>query len=86
MKIYNKSRRCVVNTFYKSIYIALFLCCSFIVKAQNQLITLSKQMTLKEAFVEIEKQTNLSVDYNDQLINANERIKKAYNNTQLNEV
>lgn len=86
MKIYNKSRRCVVNTFYKSIYIALFLCCSFIVKAQNQLITLSKQMTLKEAFVEIEKQTNLSVDYNDQLINANERIKKAYNNTQLDEV
>ena len=33
-------------------------------------------MTLKEAFVEIEKQTNLSVDYNDQLINANERIKR----------
>ena len=67
MKIYNKSRRCVVNTFSKSICLALFLYCSFILKAQNQSITLSKQMTLKEAFVEIEKQTNLSVDYNDQI-------------------
>ena len=49
MKIYNKSRRCVVNTFYKSIYIALFLCCSFIVKAQNQLITLETN-DLKRGF------------------------------------
>lgn len=86
MKIYNKSRKCMVNTYAKSVYLLFFLCCSFLVKAQNQSITLPNQITLKEAFVEIEKQTDLSVDYNDQLINTNKRIKKGYNNTQLSEV
>lgn len=86
MKIYNKSRKCMVNTFAKPICFAFFMCCSFNLKAQNQSITLTGQMTLKEAFVEIEKQTDLSVDYNDQLVNTNKRINKPYTNTKLSDV
>lgn len=86
MKINNKSRKCMVNTLTKPICFAFFMCCSFCLKAQNQQIVLSNQMTLKEAFIEIEKQTDLSVDYNDQLINTNKRIKNTYTNIRLSDV
>lgn len=50
MKIYNKSRRCVVNTFYKSIYIALFLCCSFIDKSSKSINYTLETNDLKRGF------------------------------------
>lgn len=80
MKLYNKSRRFTVNSFLRHIFLICFLFCSFQIKAQNQSINLANRITLREAFVEIEKQTDLSVDYNDQLINTGTRIKKGYKN------
>lgn len=85
MKLYNKSRRFTVNSFLRHIFLICFLFCSFQIKAQNQSINLANRITLREAFVEIEKQTDLSVDYNDQLINTGTRIKKGYKNAQLSE-
>lgn len=53
------------------------LLCSTITYGQQQKVTLSGKngMTLKEAFKQIEKQTNLFVDYNRQDINDAEKIK-----------
>lgn len=86
MKLYNKSRKFTVNSLFKHIFLIFFLFCSFLVKAQSQSISLSGQITLRKAFVEIEKQTNLSVDYNDQLVNTEIRIKKGYKDMPLSEV
>ncbi|MDR1369136.1 MAG: TonB-dependent receptor [Dysgonamonadaceae bacterium] len=86
MKLYNKSQKYAVNCCPQYAFLLFFLFCSFLVNAQNQSITLTDHISLREAFVEIEKQTNLSVDYNDQLINANTRIKEVYRNMKLDEV
>lgn len=86
MKIYNISRKHTTNNLVKYVFLVFFLVSTTLVNAQNQPVTLDGNMSLREAFVEIEKQTNLSVDYNDQLINTATRIKKAYKNTQLSEV
>lgn len=86
MKLYTKSQVYTVNSFTKYIFSLLFLIGSFSVHAQNRTVTLANNITIREAFVQIEKQTDLSVDYNDQLINADARIQKAYTNTRLTDV
>jgi TonB-linked SusC/RagA family outer membrane protein len=64
----------------------LFLSCSIFANAQNRTVSLSARMTLKEAFIEIEKQTGLSVDYNDRTVNTEARSKRAYSNAKLSDV
>lgn len=86
MKIYNISRKRKVNYLIKYVLFVLFLFSSVFIKAHSQTVTLANRISLREAFIEIEKQTNLSVDYNDQLINTDARINKAYNSAQLSEV
>lgn len=86
MKLYNKSQKCIKNTFLLFIFFLFLFFGSFQVNAQNQTITLAKNITLRDAFIQIEDQTNLSVDYNDQLINADARIQKAYTNAKLSDL
>jgi len=86
MKLYKKSQECVGNSFSKHIFLFIFLICSLYVNAQNQSVSLDNNITLREAFLQIERQTNLSVDYNDQLIKTDRRINKAYKSTKLTEV
>ncbi len=86
MKFSNISRKYIENHFSKYIFFFFFLFCSFLVKAQNQPVTLTRGISLREAFIEIEKQTDLSVDYNDRLINGDTRIQKTFNKSRLSEV
>lgn len=84
MKLCDKPRRHGLNN--KHVFLLFFLFFSFLIKAQDQTVTLLNKISLREAFVEIEKQTNLSVDYNDQQVNADARIDKAYKNMRLADV
>ncbi|MDR0700778.1 MAG: TonB-dependent receptor [Tannerella sp.] len=60
----------------KKLLLFLFMLpASLTVQAQNQKITFSqKQITLRAAFEEIEKQTDLTVTYNEAVINVNRNI------------
>lgn len=54
--------------------------------ASSQSITLpSHNITIKDAFTEIEKQTGMSVDYDESVINLNKRVNASINNKSLNE-
>lgn len=86
MKFYDNSRIYTIIRYYKHLFFIFFLLCSMTANAQNQSVTLSGKLTLREAFVEIEKQTDFSVDYNNQLINADVPIKKGYKNARLSDV
>jgi TonB-linked SusC/RagA family outer membrane protein len=62
--------------FRQLILFLLMLPVSLGIQAQNQKITLpQKQMTLFAAFEEIEKQTDLTIAYNESVINVNRNIK-----------
>jgi TonB-linked SusC/RagA family outer membrane protein len=86
MKLNFINQKHVVNYLVKSFSILLFLSFAIVLKAQNQTVSLSSGIMLKEAFIEIEKQTRLSVDYNNQTVNANATLKKAFTNARLSEV
>ena len=54
--------------------------------ASSQSITLpSHNITIKDAFSEIEKQTGMSVDYDESVINLNKQVNASVNNKSLNE-
>lgn len=65
----------------KTIYTLLFIIfslafSSLTLKAQDQMVTLSgNDITLKNAFEQIESQTNLSIDYDAKIIDVNQKIK-----------
>lgn len=59
----------------KIILLTLFICTSITVNAQNQKINLPKEsLTILEVFQEIEKQTDLSVDYNHSRLNSSRKV------------
>ena len=66
--------------------IVSLLSASAVTEAQQQLVSLSAQITLREAFVEIEKQTNLSVDYNSNALDADVRLRRGFAKVRLSEV
>jgi TonB-linked SusC/RagA family outer membrane protein len=86
MKLNFISQKHVINYLVKSFSILFFLFFAVTLKAQNQTVSLSSGIMLKDAFIEIEKQTRLSVDYNNQTVNANATLKKAFTNARLSEV
>lgn len=65
----------------------LFFLCMFGPQtvAISQSIFLPKSMTVKEAFSEIEKQTDMSVDYDESVININRKIETIVRNKPLAE-
>lgn len=59
-----------------SLLFIVFLILPFSIKAQNEIVTLSgRNITLKSAFEQIEKQTKLSIDYDANIIDVNQKIK-----------
>lgn len=70
-------------------FVASLLWLPAVANPQRQLVSLPAQITLREAFVEIEKQTNLSVDYNSNAVsavNAGWRLRRSYSGARLSEV
>ncbi|MDR3219466.1 MAG: TonB-dependent receptor [Dysgonamonadaceae bacterium] len=60
---------------------------SFATKAQTQKITLpQRQMTILSAFEEVEKQTQLTIAYNEAILNVNRKISVNATNKPLSEV
>lgn len=76
MKINNKSKKINPNLFFGIIFLLTFFLSSQYVAAevQNKITLSANSTTLKAAFDEIEKQTNLSVDYEESRIDINRRI------------
>ena len=59
----------------KIILLGLFICLVFTINAQNQKVTLPKgALTIQKVFQEIEKQTKLSVDYNQSRLDVTREI------------
>lgn len=79
MRLHFNIQRYITNSMF-------FLLCSIFAGAQNRTtVSLPAQITLKEAFLEIERQSNLSVDYNDRVVNAEVRLKKSFRDVMLPE-
>lgn len=75
-----------INNIVKQLLLILILSTQTVIYAQNQSVNLKRGITLKEAFIEIEKQTNLSVDYNSNILDPNQKTDKSFTNEQLKEV
>lgn len=86
MKI-NKYRQWYKNRIPFRMYVLVFFLISnhfFTLNAQN--VTLpSGNQTIKSAFVEIEKQTNMPVDYDESVLNINKKVDSAIRNKSLEE-
>lgn len=65
-------------------FLLFFFLASFSLQAQN--ISILGNQTIKTAFQHIEKQTKMSVDYDESVLNANQRINISVNNLPLKEV
>lgn len=64
-------------------FLLFFFFAAFSLQAQN--ISISGSQTTKTAFRQIEKQTKMSVDYDESVLNPNKRINLSVNNRPLNE-
>lgn len=77
MKLTNLIHAKVRKRFSRMVLVGLLLICSTWVSAQNQSVVLSgRNLTLKEAFKQIEQQTDLFVDYNVSAINETKIVEK----------
>lgn len=56
-----------------------------LLSSQNQIVSLSSNLTIKEAFNEIERQTKLSIDYENGIIDLNKRIQVPLKGKRLSE-
>ena len=76
----------LISLFRVSLMFFLFFFTQQTVASSQSSITLpSNNITIKEAFSEIEKQTGMSVDYDESVINLNKQINASVNNKSLNE-
>lgn len=75
MKINSIKNILRINHVYRLLCLSLILTFSVIQTSFGQSVSLSKtSMTLKAAFAEIEEQTNMSVDYNREIIDINKKV------------
>jgi len=75
------------SAYIKEAIVICFICISGIAEAQDQKISLpTGPLTIEKIFQEIEKQTNLSVDYNQTRLNVSQEIKIPSKNTSLNAI
>ncbi|MCD7936252.1 MAG: SusC/RagA family TonB-linked outer membrane protein [Tannerellaceae bacterium] len=86
MKLYKESQIYAINNFSRCLFLFFLLFGPLNVYAQNQSVTLTNGITIRDAFIQIEEQTGLSVDYNDQLINADQPLTTSYHNVRLTDV
>lgn len=87
MKINNNSKKINPNIFSRMIFLfAFFLLSQFIASETQNKVTLSANgTTLKAVFNEIEKQTNLSVDYEESRIDINKNVNISIVDMDLND-
>lgn len=87
MKLYVNIQWDSLKRVFRLLFICLFFFTAQQVVAQNQKISLSgTSITLRTAFSEIEKQTNMSVDYDETILNLNKQIASKISGKPLNEV
>ena len=87
MNLNKKDIFCHPNRMLRVGFLLFAFICSFQAKAQNQNITLTgNNITIKEAFSQIENQTKMSVAYDESIIDLRKQIKKEVKNTSLDNV
>ncbi|MDR3250300.1 MAG: TonB-dependent receptor [Tannerella sp.] len=83
---YNKLQTNKFKHPLKIVFISLFLFLShYSIMEAAVKVTLSNDITLKDAFYEIERQTNFSVDYEDSKLDLNRNIGVSINEMNINE-
>lgn len=88
MKInYQKSKKTFIN-FRKILILTLFTLFAITISwGQNQHVTIAgNNKTILKVFEEIEKQTGLSVAYNQTKLNIDRKVRQDFNNWTLNSV
>ena len=75
----------LISLFRVSLMFFLFFFVQQTVTSSQSITLPSHNITIKDAFSEIEKQTGMSVDYDESVINLNKQVNASVNNKSLNE-